>query len=92
MVFRQPLPRERPLAQAAGPGGFVAHVGTNWDLRTDTFVESRIGLDIRFQCYEFSMVFIDRAREIGRKGTDDEFRFSLNLLGIGGPIRTTLGP
>ena len=71
---------------------FVAHLGTNWDLRTDTFVESRIGLDIRFQCYEFSMVFIDRAREIGRKGTDDEFRFSLNLLGIGGPIRTTLGP
>jgi hypothetical protein len=70
----------------------AAHVQTNWDMRSDTFVENRFGVDVRFQCYEFSLIFIDRTREIGRRGADEEFRFSLNLLGIGGPLRTTVGP
>jgi LPS-assembly protein len=70
----------------------VARVGTNWDTRTDTFVESLFGIDLRFQCYEFSLVFIDRNREIGRARADEEVRFSLNLLGVGGPIRTGTGP
>jgi LPS-assembly protein len=70
----------------------VAHVATNWDMRTDTFVENRFGIDLRFQCYEFSFVFIDRSREVGRAHADEEVRFSLNLLGVGGPIRTTVGP
>ena len=69
----------------------VAHVATNWDMRSDTFVENRFGIDLRFQCYEFSLVFIDRNREVGRSHADEEVRFSLNLLGIGGPIRTTVG-
>ena len=69
----------------------VAHVGTNWDARTDTFVENQFGIDLRFQCYEFSLVFVDRNREIGRLKADEEVRFSLNLLGVGGPIRTGTG-
>jgi LPS-assembly protein len=70
----------------------VAHVATNWDMRTDTFVENRYGLDFRFQCYEVSVVFIDRSREAGRSHADEEFRFSVNLLGLGGPLRTSVGP
>jgi LPS-assembly protein len=70
----------------------VAHVATNWDMRTDTFVENRFGIDLRFQCYEFSVVFIDRNREVGRTHADEEIRFSLNLLGVGGPLRSTIGP
>jgi len=70
----------------------VARVGTNWDMRTDTFVENQFGVDLRFQCYEFSVLFIDRSRELGRAHADEEVRFSLNLLGVGGPLRTTVGP
>jgi LPS-assembly protein len=68
----------------------VARFATNWDMRTDTIVENQFGIDLRFQCYEFSFVFIDRSREIGRQHADEELRFSLNLLGIGGrrvPLR-----
>ena len=70
----------------------VGRVATNWDMRTDTFVESQFGIDLRFQCYEISLVYIDRTREVGRRSGDDEFRFSVNLLGVGGPIRTGFGP
>ena len=70
----------------------AAHAATNWDTRADIFVENRFGVDIRFQCYEFSIVYIDRARETGRRSGEEEFRFSLNLLGVGGPLRTTVGP
>jgi hypothetical protein len=70
----------------------VGHVATNWDLRTDTFVENQFGVDLRFQCYEISVVFIDRGRDVGRNRADEEFRFSVNLLGVGGPIRTGFGP
>jgi lipopolysaccharide assembly outer membrane protein LptD (OstA) len=70
----------------------VGRVATNWDMRTDTFVESHFGVDVRFQCYEISLVYIDRGRELGRRHGEDEFRFSVNLLGVGGPIRTGFGP
>jgi LPS-assembly protein len=70
----------------------AARVATNWDMRSDTFVENQFGIDLRFQCYEFSLLFIDRTREVGRAHADEEVRFSLNLLGIGGPIRTSIGP
>ncbi|HYE92456.1 MAG TPA: hypothetical protein VEA38_15615, partial [Terriglobales bacterium] len=70
----------------------VAHAATNWDMRTDTFVETQYGLDLRFQCYEISVVYIDRGREVGRNRGDDELRFSVNLLGLGGPLRTGIGP
>lgn len=70
----------------------AARAATNWDMRTDTFVENQFGVDLRFQCYEFSLLFIDRTREVRRARADEEVRFSLNLLGIGGPIRTSIGP
>jgi LPS-assembly protein len=70
----------------------VVRAATNWDVRSDTFVENQIGVDLRFQCYEISVVFIDRTREVGRTRADEEVRFSVNLLGVGGPLRTTVGP
>jgi LPS-assembly protein len=70
----------------------VARAATNWDLRSDTFVENQFGFDLRFQCYEFSVLFIDRVREVGRPQAEEEVRFSVNLLGVGGPLRTTVGP
>jgi LPS-assembly protein len=70
----------------------VARAATNWDMRTDTFVENQFGVDLRFQCYEISVLFIDRTREIGRTRAEEEVRFSVNLLGVGGPLRTTVGP
>jgi LPS-assembly protein len=70
----------------------AARVATNWDMRTDTFVENQFGVDLRFQCWEVSVVFIDRTRETGRAQADEEVRFSVNLLGVGGPFRTSVGP
>jgi hypothetical protein len=70
----------------------VGHFATNWDLRTDTFVENQFGVDFRFQCYEISLLYISRGRDVGRNRADEELRFSVNLLGIGGPLRTGFGP
>jgi lipopolysaccharide assembly outer membrane protein LptD (OstA) len=70
----------------------VARAATNWDMRSDTFVENQFGVDLRFQCWEVSVLFIDRTREIGRTHADEEIRFSVNLLGVGGPLRTSVGP
>jgi LPS-assembly protein len=70
----------------------VARAATNWDMRTDTFVENQFGFDVRFQCWEISVLFIDRTREAGRPRADEEVRFSVNLLGVGGPLRTSVGP
>jgi hypothetical protein len=57
----------------------------NWDLRREEFVENRVGLDLRFDCWAFSFEYI------GRKDDEDEFRFTVNLLGVGAPLRTSLG-
>ena len=70
----------------------VGHVATNWDLRSDTFIENQFGVDLRFQCYEISLLYIDRGRDVGRNRADEELRFSVNLLGVGGPLRTGFGP
>jgi LPS-assembly protein len=70
----------------------AVRAATNWDMRTDTLVENQFGVDLRFQCWEVSVVFIDRTHEVGRKEADEEVRFSINLLGVGGPLRTAIGP
>jgi hypothetical protein len=57
----------------------------NWDLRTETFVESRVAVDLHWQCWALSIEYVNRAQR------DDEVRFTLNLLGIGGPISTRVG-
>jgi len=57
----------------------------NYDIRTGTFVESRVGGDIRFDCFVLTFELVHR------HGRDDELRFALNLLGAGGPIQTSVG-
>jgi LPS-assembly protein len=63
-----------------------ANLSTAWDLRTDTFVENRIGLNVRFQCWALDLAYINRAKEQGLTGSDNEFRFAVYLLGVGGPF------
>jgi LPS-assembly protein len=63
-----------------------ANFSTNWDIRTDTFVENRVGIGIRFQCWALDFAYITRAKEQGLSASDNEFRFSLYLLGVGGPF------
>jgi LPS-assembly protein len=59
---------------------------TNYfDIRTSTFVEARAGADIRFQCWSLSVEYVKRERR------DDELLFAVNLLGVGGPVRTSVG-
>ena len=58
---------------------------TNWDMRTDTFVENRFGLDIKFQCWAFTIEYVSRHKN------EDELRFSVNLLGVGAPLSSSFG-
>ncbi len=60
----------------------VARLLTNWDLRTDTFVENRLAFDVRFDCYAFTLELVSRNR------SENEIRFALSLLGVGTPIAT----
>jgi LPS-assembly protein len=63
-----------------------ANVSTNWDLRSNTFVENRFGVDFRFQCWAFDFAYITRSKEQGLIASDNEIRFALYLLGVGGPF------
>jgi len=63
---------------------------TDWDTRSDVFVENRVGADVRFQCWGLSLTFVNRSRDSvlnatgGRASSaENEFRFTLNLLGVG---------
>jgi LPS-assembly protein len=56
-----------------------------FDSRSGQFVESRTGADIRFQCWAITVEYIHRV------GRDDEVAFGVNLLGVGGPFRTSVG-
>jgi len=65
---------------------FVTVRNTNFfDARTLSFVESRAAADIKFQCWSITVEFVHRERR------DDEVNFAVNLLGVGGPIRTSVG-
>ena len=57
----------------------------NFDARSGRFVESRIAGDIRFQCWALTVEYVHR------EGKEDEIAFGLNLLGVGGPFRTSIG-
>jgi hypothetical protein len=59
---------------------------TNWDIRTNTAIENRVGIDFRFQCWAFDFSYIQRAKEQGLSSADNEFRFAVYLLGVGGPF------
>lgn len=58
---------------------------TNWDARTNTLVENRVAVDLRWQCWALTVEFVSRA------GREDEVRFALNLLGLGAPLTTSTG-
>ncbi|MBI4609691.1 MAG: LPS-assembly protein LptD [Candidatus Rokubacteria bacterium] len=54
---------------------------THWDTRNRTVVESRVGVDLHpgcpVRCWTIGLEYVDRTRG------EDEFRFSVNLLGLG---------
>jgi LPS-assembly protein len=50
---------------------------TNWDVRSGALVETRFGVEIHCQCASILLEYVDRYRG------EDEFRFSVNLLGVG---------
>jgi hypothetical protein len=54
-----------------------ARVSSHWDALNGTKVENRFGVDIHFQCWAILMEYVDR------HNNEDEFRFSINLLGLG---------
>jgi LPS-assembly protein len=56
-----------------------------FDVRTREFVESRVAADIKFQCWSLTVEFVHR------QNRDDELNFAVNLLGVGGPIRSSVG-
>ena len=64
---------------------FVLRNLNNFDVRSGRFVESRVTGDIRFQCWALTVEYIHR------EGRDDEVTFGVNLLGVGGPFRTSIG-
>ncbi len=57
----------------------------NWDLYSGTFAESRVAVELHWQCWALAIEYVNRAQR------DDEVRFTLNLLGVGGPISTKVG-
>jgi LPS-assembly protein len=57
---------------------------SDWDAAQGVFVENRVGTDIRFQCWALALTYVNRSQaSTPSVETDHEFRFSLDLLGIG---------
>jgi LPS transport system D len=59
----------------------IARAETNWDLKQNVFVENRYAMDLRWQCWAFTLEFVTRHND------EDEIRFALNLLGVGQPLQ-----
>jgi lipopolysaccharide assembly outer membrane protein LptD (OstA) len=68
-----------------------ARLKTNWDIKTTSEVESRFGFDLKFDCWALSLDYIRRSPDRPGQSADNEFRFSLNLLGLGNVISTRVG-
>jgi len=69
----------------------VAHTKTNWDIRTTSLVESRFGADLKLDCWALTVEYIRRNPDRPGKNPDNEFRFSLSLLGLGNVLNTRVG-
>jgi LPS-assembly protein len=50
---------------------------TSWDVLRGRAIENRVGIDWRFDCWAIS------AEYVNRRGDENEFRISVNLLGLG---------
>jgi hypothetical protein len=50
---------------------------TSWDVLSGRAIENWVGIDWRFDCWAIS------AEYVNRRGDENEFRISVNLLGIG---------
>jgi len=50
---------------------------TAWDVLKGRAIENRVGIDWRFDCWSIM------AEYVNRRGDENEFRISINLLGIG---------
>ena len=50
---------------------------TAWDVTAGRATETRVGFDFHFDCWTINTAYIYRY------GQDNEFRFSVNLLGVG---------
>jgi hypothetical protein len=57
----------------------------NWDLWHGKFSESRVAADLHWKCWALTVEFVNRVDR------DNEIRFAVNLLGVGGPIGTSVG-
>jgi LPS-assembly protein len=66
-------------------------IKTNWDIRTTSVVETRFGVDFKFDCWALSLDYVRRNPDRPGKNPDNEFRFSLNLLGLGNVLSTRVG-
>ena len=63
----------------------TARVITNFDLNTDTVVENRFGVDLKWQCWAATVEYVHRSVR------GDELRFAINLLGMGAPFAIGTG-
>ena len=54
-----------------------AHASIGYDVRNGSSVENRVGVDWRFQCFAISAEYVNRNKD------ENEFRFSISLLGVG---------
>jgi lipopolysaccharide assembly outer membrane protein LptD (OstA) len=66
-------------------------VKTNWDIRTTSVVETRFGVDLKFDCWALSLDYVRRNPDRPGQNPDNEFRFSLSLLGLGNVLSTRVG-
>jgi lipopolysaccharide assembly outer membrane protein LptD (OstA) len=60
------------------------HISVNYDIRNGGSVENRIGFDWRFQCFAIAAEYVNRNKN------ENQFHFSVNLLGVG-QIGTKVG-
>lgn len=63
-----------------------ARVSSAWDVTAGRATEARGGLDIHFDCWAIATEYIYRY------GQDSEFRFTINLLGVGQAGTSARGP
>jgi LPS-assembly protein len=69
----------------------VLHAKTNYDLRTTSNVETRFGVDFKFDCWAVTLEYVRRSPDRPGANPDNEFRFSLNLLGLGQVVSSRVG-